>query len=181
MIASFKIAVVSLSAALAACSKRGHDGPPLADTGVIITVPNQLPTCKNLGTCEDACRLGSAADCLTAANSYSTGTDAGLDEARAASLLDAACSLRSGSGCNLAGRMYEFGHGVPVDAAKALSMYERSCKLDYMGGCYNVAVLNEAGRGTPKDLAKAAAMYRAVCAAGSQASCDAATRLDPPK
>jgi TPR repeat protein len=167
-----------LLASLPACSHHPREAPPSGDAGIVI-VPNQLQACANLRSCEDACQLGSGADCLSAAGSYSTGQGVPADEARAAALFAAACALHSGAGCNLAGRAHEFGHGVPVDFAKALADYEQACGLGYQGGCYNVAVCLENGRGAPKDEGRAASLYRQVCAAGSQAACTAAARLEP--
>jgi TPR repeat protein len=168
--------VLVLAASLSACSSRGRDAPPPADAGVL-AVENQLRACADLPACEEACRRGSAGDCLSAANSYSTGDGAPRDEARAAALLEAACSLRSGPGCNLAGRIHEFGHETARDFARALSLYEQACRLEYMGGCYNVAVMLENGRGAASDAGRAASLYRRVCAAGSQIACVAAEHV----
>jgi TPR repeat protein len=175
LLASMAAAV--LLASPAACSSRGHDAAPSGDAGVV-AVPNQLRPCENLPACEEACRRGSAPDCLSAANSYSMGDGVPEDEARAAAKFEAACALGSGPGCNLSGRTYEFGHGVPLDVARALVLYERACGLEYLGGCYNVAVLLENGRGAPKDLERALSAYGKVCAAGSQTACAAATRVE---
>lgn len=175
----------ALLASLPACSRHPRQGPPPGNEGTdggtpgAVVVPNQLQTCANLPACEAACQRGSGADCLSAASSYSTGNGVARDETRAAALFSAACGLRSGPGCNLEGRAHEFGHGVPVDFVKALADYEQACSFDYLGGCYNVAVCLENGRGAPRDDARAATLYRQVCAAGSQAACAAATRLEP--
>jgi TPR repeat protein len=174
-------AIAGLSLALLpACSSRGRAAPPSpsGDAGVVV-VPNQLHACADLPACEDACRRGSGADCLSAADSYSTGEGVRQDEARAAALFEAGCALQSGPGCNLAGRMHEFGHGVPLDFARAFAFYEQSCGLEYMGGCYNVAVLLENGRGAATDAVRAASLYEKVCAAGSQVACAAVARMEP--
>jgi TPR repeat protein len=168
-----------LLAWIPACSSRGHAAPPSGGDAGVVVVPNQLHACADLPACEDACRRGTSADCLSAADSYSTGEGVLKDEARAATLFEAGCALQSGPGCNLAGRMHEFGHGVPPDFAKAFSFYEKSCGLEYMGGCYNVAVLLENGRGAARDAVRATSLYEKVCAAGSRVACAAVERLSP--
>jgi TPR repeat protein len=167
-----------LLVSLSACSSPRRKAPPSGDAGAV-AVQNQLRPCGDLPTCEDACRHGSSADCLSAANNYSTGDGVPEDEVRAAALFEAGCVEGSGAGCNLAGRMHEFARGVPRDFTRALSFYEQACGLEYMGGCYNVAVFLENGRGVARDGARAAALYRKVCAAGSQSACAAAARLEP--
>ncbi len=177
------VVVALLLASPAACARREHragdaGATPLADAGVI-TVPNQLRGCADLPGCEDACKHGSAEECLAAAYSYSMGDGGPPEETRSAALFEAACALRSGPGCTLAGRAYEFAHGVPRDFARALSLYRKACSFDYQAGCYNVAVMLENGRGTERDTKGAADLYRKVCEAGSGAACEAAARLRP--
>lgn len=133
---------------------------------------NVAARCRDKERCDEACRGGSAGDCLQLADAYLVSSDS----ARAREFFTKACDLGSGDGCNSAGSLYDSERGGPSDERHAASLYQRACDLQFMTGCFNWAGMLETGRGTEKDESLAYAVYRAVCDADAS-GCEAAARL----
>lgn len=103
-------------------------------------------TCRNVPTCERACRSGSAASCVTAGNLDATA--AHPDAERELRDYGRACSLGNALGCTNYGATLRLAHRDPADLACAARLFTLACDHAEAYGCAMLGAAYATGEGT---------------------------------
>lgn len=120
---------------------------------------------------KQACREGSASDCVTFGVYLHRGLGGEAAVEAAATVYAVACEAGEAEGCLHAGQLWATGSGVEVSYDRAHAFFHRGCELENNDACAWEGLGYHLGRGATQDIARAAAIYERTCADGSAFGC----------
>src|SRR5262249_48871577 len=101
--------------------------------------------CQRPKDCDEQCRSGLPAACVSEGRLYEYGHGVIADRARAYGLYDRACALNYAGGCYNAAVLLEFGPGVSNDLNRARPLYAKVGQMGSNTACDRAEAIGDAG------------------------------------
>jgi hypothetical protein len=133
-----------------------------------VDVARMSPRCRDVW---QRCEGGDGRACAVAATCFVNGSEAPLDQARAANLYRRSCTQGTPEACTELGIMMLQGEGIPRDVAGARAAYEQACDGGDMRGCSEAGIMFAQGEGGPADRVRGRQLLEMACGGGHTHAC----------